>query len=218
MCKFQSQLPRPLGLKWKCSSCRCVRGCRQRAPSALTPPHTQPIPCRSPMPMPDFDPSRSRGSCCCALADKLPVSHPLVSNAMRCHAPRLTRRRPPFSHWAMVMCTLQNNWPRLGAQLALPGQLHLTALHTCFQCSAFGRLLFYFASLFFSYFSSVGKLPKCISGIRRAWLKWLFLPVTQKQNLILSSSAQFWGLAAAMAYNCIRSGVKSLRITVFQID
>lgn len=51
---------------------------------------------------------------------------------------------------AMFMCTLQNNWPRLGAQLALPGQLHLTALHTYFTlfsvqfqclCASFSSVL-----------------------------------------------------------------------------
>lgn len=85
--------------------------------------------------------------------------------AGECHAPLpLTANRPFLTSdeaVAMFMCTLQNNWPRLGAQLALPGQLHLTALHTYFT-------LFSVFSVFSRCFQccfSVGKLPKSISRI-----------------------------------------------------
>lgn len=96
---------------------------------------------------------------CCALADKLFVSHPLGWRV-----PRPAAARRPFltsdEAVAMFMCTLQNNWPRLGAQLALPGQLHLTALHTYFTLFSVFSV---FARCCFQCCFSVGKLPKSIS-------------------------------------------------------
>lgn len=66
---------------------------------------------------------------------------------------------------AMFMCTLQNNWPRLGAQLALPGQLQLTALHTCFTlfCFMFSVFCFLF-SFAFRVFSVLVNCPKALAA------------------------------------------------------
>lgn len=78
--------------------------------------------------------------------------------AGECHAPLPPTANRPFltsdEAVAMFMCTLQNNWPRLGAQLALPGQLHLTALHTYFT-------LFLFSVSFRVVFSLVSVLVNC---------------------------------------------------------
>lgn len=110
--------------------------------------------------------------------------------AGECHAPLppTTANRPFLTSdeaVAMFMCTLQNNWPRLGAQLALPGQLHLTALHTYF--TLFSVQFQCLCALFSSVFSAAPVLVNCPKALVaytriccRTRHKWVFLPAAKE--------------------------------------